>query len=176
MKKKFDYKQLCNIICILLALVMVAMMFTPFWVVPEKEIDASMSDYLWMTWQQKDLEKQMKDWVGGKDNYFINNYIAALFFGFVGAAIAVIAGIIKRKSLWAPIMGFLAGGWMLWGLLTQPVFKYGVNYSTQLYIAIAVFAASLGTIVLNIVVKMVENYKKNEKYRQFNKAQMEQAQ
>ena len=170
MKKKFDYKQLCNIICILLALVMLVMMFTRFWVVPEKEIDASMVDYLWMTWKEKDLEKQMKDWVGGKDNYLMNNYIATLFFGFVPAALAVIVGIIKRKSLWAPIMGFLAGGWMVWGLATQAVFKYGVNYTTQLAIAIAVLVASLGTIVLKLLLKMVENHKKNEKYRQFNKA------
>lgn len=175
-KTKFDYKQLCNIICILLTLVMVALMFTPFWVYPEKEVDASMSDYLWFTWEQKDLEKLMKEWVGGKDNYMGNSYIAALFFGFVFGAIAVIAGALKRKTLWGPIMGFAAGGWMVWGLATQPVFQaqYVQNYGLHFGIALAVFLVCTATLVLNIVVKLVENYKKNEKYRQFNKAMQEQ--
>lgn len=170
-KVKFNYKQLCNLICMVLVIIMVAMMFQPFWIVPEKEVETSLVDYLWFTTKHPGMEKLIKQWTGIKKiQEVMNSYIAPLFFGFVMGCLAVIFTVLKSKILIGPILGFVASGWMIWGLTSQIGFKYG-NYKPILAMSIVVFAACIADIVMQIVVKMVQNYKKNAKYREFNKAQ-----
>lgn len=169
-KTKFNYKQLCNYICMALILVMVIMMFQPFWVFPEKEVETSLVDYLWFTTEHPGMEKLLKQWTGVKKiQEVMNSYIATLFFGFVMGCLALIFGIVKRKLLICPILGFVASGWMIWGLTSLIGFKYG-NYRPILIMSIVVMVACVATVVMNIVVKMVQSYKKNAKYREFNKA------
>jgi hypothetical protein len=154
-----------------LVIIMVAMMFQPFWVFPEKEVETSLVDYLWFTTKHPGMEKLIKEWTGIKKiQEVMNSYIIGLFFGFVVGCLAVIFTILKSKILIGPILGFVASGWMIWGLTSQIGFKYG-NYKPILAMSIVVFAACIGDIVMQIVVKMVQNYKKNAKYREFNKAQ-----
>ena len=172
-KSKFNYKLLCNGICVGLILVMVIMMFQPFWVFPEKEVETSLVDYLWFTTEHPGMEKLIKQWTGVKKIYEVmNSYIATLFFGFVFGCLGIIFGIIKRKLLVAPILGFAASGWMIWGLTTQICFKYG-NYKPILAVSIVVMVACVADVVMHAVVKMVQSYKKNAKYREFNKAMAE---
>lgn len=169
-KSKFNYKLLCNGICVGLILVMVAMMFQPFWVFPEKEVETSLVDYLWFTTEHPGMEKLIKQWTGIKKiQEIMNSYIIGLFFGFVVGCVAIIFGIIKRKLLIAPVLGVVASGWMVWGLTSQIGFKYG-NYKPILIVSIVALVACVANIVMNIVVKMVQSYKKNAKYREFNKA------
>jgi len=169
-KTKFNYKQLCNYICMALILVMVIMMFQPFWVFPEKEVETSLVDYLWFTTEHPGMEKLLKQWTGVKKiQEVMNGYIATLFFGFVMGCLALIFGIVKRKLLICPILGFVASGWMIWGLTSLIGFKYG-NYRPILIMSIVVMVACVATVVMNILCKMVQSYKKNAKYRDFNKA------
>ena len=138
------------------------------WVVAEQEIDASIADYLWFPTDQKPLQQLMKDWVGGKDFYDINAYVIGPFFAFVlGAVGVVIGGIIKRRSLVAPIMGAVAGFWMTWTYLTQPVYKYGLNYGLHVAVAIALLVVSVATLALYIAEKIMITRERNKKYKQY---------
>ena len=173
MIKNFNnYKQTCNIICAVLTLVLIVLMFMPFWVIPEQEIDASISGYLWFPTDHEALEDAIKDWNGisKKTDYneLKNDIVLGLFFSFVlGAVGVVVGGVIKRKSIVAPLFGAVAGVWMTVLYLTQVAFTYGQNYGLHVAVAIVTAVVSVGTLALYAAQKIYKTREKNKKYKQY---------
>lgn len=175
MIKNFNnYKQTCNIICAVLTLVLIVLMFMPFWVIPEQEIDASIADYLWFPTDHEALEDAIKDWNGlsKKADYveLKNDIVLGLFFSFVlGAVGVVIGGVIKRKTIVAPLFGAVAGVWMTALYVSQVAFSaaYVQNYGLHLAVAVVTAVASVGTLALYVAQKIYQTREKNKKYKQY---------
>lgn len=173
MIKNFNnYKQTCNILCAVLTLVLIVLMFIPFWVIAEQEIDASIADYLWFPTDQEALESMMKEWTGiTKKSDFIavkNDIVLGLFFSFVlGAVGVVVGGVVKRRSVVAPLMGAVAGVAMTITYLTQVVFTYGQNYGLHLAVAVVTAVVCLFTLALYVAQKVYQTREKNKKYKQY---------
>lgn len=173
MIKNFNnYKQICNVVCAVLALVLFLAMFLPFWVFAEQEIDASIADYLWFPTDLENLEDMMKDWTGlTKKADFVamkNDMVLPLFFSFVLSAVAfVIGGIIKRRTIVAPLMGAVSGVWMTVALLTQTVFSYGQNFGLVVAVAAVTGVVCVATLGLYVAQKIYQTREKNKKYKQY---------
>lgn len=173
MIKNFNnYKQACNAICAVLTLVLIVLMFTPFWVFAEQEVDASICDYLWFPTDEEVLEDMMKDWTGlSKKSDFVeykNDVVVGLFFSFVlGCVGVVLGGVIKRKSILAPLFGAVAGLWMTYGFLTKVIYSYGQNYALHLAVAAVTGIVSLATLGLYAAQKIQKAREKNLKYKQY---------
>ena len=173
MIKNFNnYKQTCNIVCAILTLVLIVLMFIPFWVFAEQEVNASISDYLWFPTDEAELEGMMKDWTGlSKKSDFVeytNDVVLGLFFSFVLGSIGVVlGGVIKNKSILAPLFGAVAGLWMTYGLLTKEIFTYGQNYMLHVVVAAVTGFVCLATLGLYIAHKIHLTREKNKKYKQY---------
>lgn len=173
MIKNFNnYKQTCNVICAVLCLVLFVMMFIPFWVLPEVEDSASVAGYLWWPTDHEGLQDMLKDWTGlSKKADFVewtNDIVLGLFFSFVLSAVgAVIGGVIKKKSIVAPLFGAVSGVWMTVLFLTQDVFTYGQNYGLQVAVALVTGFVCVATLGLYIAHKAVKTHEKNLKYKQY---------
>lgn len=157
--KRFNYSRICNYICVVLMLCLLATQFLPFWECVDCENCedgvASIADYFWNPREHKSLQKSMtqvyKDYFGenivdanGKRFEFTANVILtpALFI-FITAVLTVFFGLVYgKKPIVAiiPLIGSIAG---IYGYTSALALQVGQNWQLHLGLCIAVLVVSV---------------------------------
>ena len=157
--KKVNYSRICNYICVVLMLCLLATQFLPFWECVDCDVCedgmASISDYFWNPREHKSLKKSMtrvyKDYFGenivdanGKPFEFTANIVLISALGiFVSTLLTVFFGLVcGKKPIVAifPLIGSIAG---IYDYTTALALQVGQNWQLHLGLCIAVLIVSI---------------------------------
>lgn len=170
MKIQLTSTKIINWVCVLMIMVMVAMLFTPYWELEETErVDGekvtvtneySINDYVWFPREQKNLTKAFEKLYEDKDDFWINDMV------LMPALVLLVGVIVGIISLWysnVPFSALLAlflGGLGVYGYGTIKEFSI-LNAPVTLHLIIAAATAAIGLAgVVWYIVKSILNKKK----------------
>ncbi len=170
MKFELTSTRIINWICVLLILVMVALLFTPYWQYTTKEKNEegkrvevtktiSISDYVWFPRDHKDMTSEFEDLYediygtppkgATKEEkeawpkFWINDLV------LMPALVLVLGVVVGLISLWyskvpfSAALALLLGSFSVYGYLTRPEFKLG---DPTVHIAVGAATAALGLV------------------------------
>ncbi|MBO5316889.1 MAG: hypothetical protein J6A74_00390 [Oscillospiraceae bacterium] len=159
MKKQLLTK-ITNVVCAVLLVALFASFFLPSWdftatvkvegsrETKEVASNASVMEFTWMAYENKDLSKQFK-----KAGYEVNEIVVMPFVLTLCTIIFALFSIINIKGSWQSIFGVVGSGFAVFYLLTNTVLQQGPFWMVNLILACASLAASL--VLLGIFVKLI---------------------
>lgn len=162
--------KIINWICVLLILVMVVLLFTPYWTYTAKEKnpdtgkredvvkEISINDYVWFPGNHKNMTKEFQKLYEEKSDFWINDLVLApVLVLLLGTVVGVI-------SLWyaniplSAILALVLGGLSTHSYLTRPEFGLG---NPTVHIIISAITGVVGLVgVVWFIVKQILKRKK----------------
>ena len=135
-------KMSINILGAILMIVLLVLMFSPYWQLGGSEGSISIQKYIWFPKDQKALQSYIDDQLGVK-KFDVTSIVLMPVLTMVLCAFGVVLSCIKRRSSWVAIFPTAAGLIGLLGYLSHDVFKLGAGWILHLIVCIAVFVAGL---------------------------------
>lgn len=158
--KKQMLTRITNIVCIVLLVALFASFFLPSWdytatvkkegsrETEEVAANASVMEFTWLAYQNKDLSKQFK-----KDGYEVNEIVLMPFVLTLCTIVCFIFGLINMNGSWQSVFALAGSGMGVYALLTNTVLQQGPYWMVNLILACAALAASL--VLFGIFVKKI---------------------
>lgn len=167
MKLELTSTRIINWISLLMILVMIVLLFTPYWTYTTKEKNPetgkreevtktiSINDYVWFPYNHKDLTKGFENMYENKDDFWINDMVLmpvlVLLAGTVFGVISLWHSAVPFSSLLALFLGSLG----LYGYLGCREFG-GMGGSPTIHVVFAGVTAAVGLAgVVTFIVKLV---------------------
>lgn len=139
-----------NYLSAAILLVIVILLFTPFWHFGEGETAESVSinSYVWFPGDQRNLEDYFQEALGEKVdlNAFVAGPIMMLVFGAAG----VIVCCLKADCAAASLLPIVAGGGGIWAYATTAALRLGSMWEVQMGLCIAALGLGLVNMISTI--------------------------
>lgn len=146
--KKNNATRICNWASAALLLVMVVMLFLPFWG------DVSIMSFIWMPEENKELMKTVTAQIPDFD---MNDIALLPFIMLVGGVYGAYKCIFDSKNVWSGLLPLICGVSGLIALLTHPVYAMGEGWLMNLVVSGLVTAASAYP-VIRIIPEVTKNF------------------
>lgn len=142
--------RITNIICAVLLVATFASLFLPSWdytatvkvgagwETKEVEENASVMEFTWLAYKNKDLSKQFK-----KDGYEVNEVVLMPFVLTLCTIAGVIACLANMNGSWQSLFPLVGGGLGVYALLTNKVLQQGPYWMVNLILAALLLVAAL---------------------------------
>ena len=147
MKNKLNVTQLCNILCVVLMLALVACHFLPFWTAPNKEgVETTYSvwQYVGFPTDNKSVTKTFENAIPEFD---INDMVLMPSAAILLAAVAVVFVFKNSEEVWLALFPALVGALGIHAYLALPVYQMGNMWILPLIVSALMFAGAVAAIV-----------------------------
>lgn len=142
--KSINKTNVCNILCALLMLALLAVQFTPFWQCGEEMV--SIGGFIWFPTDHVDLEKQLVSVL--QTDFAVDDMLAAPIMVLLLGAVGTVLCLLKFSQPMVLLLPVACGLSGLIGYLSTPALKTGMGWqwhvaicAAMLIVAIAGFAA-----------------------------------
>ena len=168
--KKYKITIVCNIVCALLLLATLITQFQPFWTCTDckshKDEDkvVSIAEYFWLPKHHEPIADEMtdlyrevygsdyKDPATGRKFSFKPNYILpSVLTVFLGSIVGILGCVIFCKKFFMAGIPLLVGVAGIFGQLSYPALKVGINAQLHLILYIVVASVAFVSLVLGMI-------------------------
>jgi len=169
---------LCNFVCAALLVVMLVMLFQPFWSCEDckshKDVkdEVSIAEYLWRPRQHDKLADDLTDYYkdiygknyrdasGKKFQFRANEILPSMLTAFLASAVGIICCVLLSKHFWVAAFPLVAGLGGILGFTTCPALQIGKNMQMHLIVAIVVSAVAAISLILGAVLASANKRRK----------------
>lgn len=125
------------IMCMGMMLMLLVLQFAPFWTYGEAgDMTASISRYVWMPTQVKELETSLQATLGS--DFDVSQMVLCPIIVLVGAAAGAVLCLIKQDSIITPVVAVVTGLGGMIGYLSQPALRMGIGWGVHLALCIMI--------------------------------------
>jgi len=171
---------LCNFLCAALLVVMLVMLFQPFWSCEDckshkdAQDEVSIAEFLWRPKQHDKLADDMTDYYkeiygrdyrdasGKKFQFRANEILPSMLTAFLASAAGIICCVLLHKHFWVAAFPLVAGLGGILGFTTCPALRVGKNPQTYLMFSVIVSAVAAIALVFGAVTTILEKRRKRE--------------
>lgn len=172
---------LCNIVCAVLLVVMLVMLFQPFWSCEDckshkdAQDEVSIAEFLWRPKQHDKLADDLTDYYkeiygrnyrdasGRKFQFRANEILPSMLTAFLASVVGIIFCVLLRKHFWTAAFPLVAGLGGILGFTMCPALLIGKNVQTHLIVAIVVSAVAAISLILGAVLAIANKRQKAAK-------------
>lgn len=140
--------KIMNIVCTVLALVLLVMQFTPFWYMGEETEPVSIGGYVWFPSDHGEVTSYLQEQVSS--DFKINDVIAMPILVLLLSAASIVVCLWQMNNPLVGLLPIACGLSGVWGFLAQPAFRLGSTWGFQLVLCIALLALGIVTLVMGL--------------------------
>lgn len=147
MKKYFSNRtRVCNLLCSVLMIILVALQFMPFFTYGEAGETASIQSYVWFPTEYSALEKEITFVVPG---HSIASLVPMPLIVILCCAVGLVMSLFMGERPFVSVFPAACGLAGVWGYLTKPEFQLGANWQWHLILSIIIAAAGVLSLIMN---------------------------